>query len=127
MVEITRTRDRLLTCARDLYMDGGLAGPSMRKVTQLAGVSATAIYRHFDSKEALVTAIVEEGFAVSSRYLWRAFQAGTPRERLRATGNLGVCLGSEGDFEQFYHQALNRLMRGLMPGASEHRSAAVGG
>jgi AcrR family transcriptional regulator len=82
----TGTRERLLACARDIYVNEGLAGLSMRRVAQLAGVSATAIYRHFESKEALVAAVTEEGFALFARYLWRALQAEGPRERLRATG-----------------------------------------
>jgi AcrR family transcriptional regulator len=80
------TRDRLLACARDIYLGEGLVGLSMRKVAQMAGVSATAIYRHFDSKEALLAAVAEEGFALFAEYLWRGLQADTPRERLRATG-----------------------------------------
>jgi AcrR family transcriptional regulator len=86
MADITNTRDRLLACARDIYLDEGLVGLSMRKVGQMAGVSATAIYRHFDSKEALLAAVAEDGFALFAKYLWRGLQAETPRERLRATG-----------------------------------------
>lgn len=86
MTDPANTRDRLLACARDIYLSEGLVGLSMRKVGQMAGVSATAIYRHFDSKEALLAAVAEEGFALFARYLWRGLQADTPRERLRATG-----------------------------------------
>lgn len=86
MTDGTSTRDRLLACARDIYLGEGLAGLSMRKVAQMAGVSAPAIYRHFDSKEALLAAVAEEGFAAFASYLWRGLQANTPRERLRATG-----------------------------------------
>lgn len=82
----TGTRERLLACARDIYLGEGLVGLSMRKVAQQAGVSATAIYRHFESKEALVAAVCEEGFALFARYLWRGLQADGARERLRATG-----------------------------------------
>lgn len=87
MTDPTSTRDRLLACARDIYLREGLVGLSMRKVGQMAGVSATAIYRHFDSKEALLAAVAEEGFALFAEYLWRALQAETPRERLRAAGS----------------------------------------
>jgi AcrR family transcriptional regulator len=86
MTDTTSTRDRLLACARDIYVGEGMVGLSMRKVAQMAGVSAPAIYRHFDSKEALLAAVAEEGFALFAEYLWRGLQADTPRERLRATG-----------------------------------------
>jgi AcrR family transcriptional regulator len=85
MTNPTSTRDRLLACARDIYLEEGLVGLSMRKVGQMAGVSATAIYRHFDSKEALLAAVAEEGFALFGEYLWRSLQGATPRERLRGT------------------------------------------
>jgi AcrR family transcriptional regulator len=86
MADTTPTRDRLLDSARDIYLAEGVAGLSMRKVAQKAGVSAPAIYRHFESKEALLAAVAEEGFALFARYLWRGLQADTPRARLRATG-----------------------------------------
>jgi AcrR family transcriptional regulator len=85
MTDPMSTRDRLLACARDIYLEEGVFGLSMRKVGLMAGVSATAIYRHFDSKEALLTAVAKDGFALFGEYLWRSLQADTPRERLRAT------------------------------------------
>lgn len=80
------TRERLLACARDIYLREGLAGLSMRKVARQAEVSATAIYRHFDSKEALVAAVAEEGFTLFASYLWRSLQSASPLERLREAG-----------------------------------------
>ena len=50
------TAARLLACARDLFLAEGVAGFSMRKVASAAGVSATAIYRHYDDKETLLFA-----------------------------------------------------------------------
>lgn len=86
MANATDTRQRLLDSARDIYLQDGLAGLSMRKVAQAAGVSAPAIYRHFDSKEALLTAICSEGFQMFARSLWQGLEGTTPRDRLRRTG-----------------------------------------
>ncbi len=85
MVDDTDTRQRILDVARDLFIAGGLTGLSMRKVAAEVGVSATAIYRHFDSKEALVVAVIEEGFRRFAEYLWRGLDARDPLARLHAS------------------------------------------
>ena len=58
---------------------------SLRAVARLAGVSPNAPYRHFESKDALLAAVAEEGF----RRLAAATAAasGPPRTRL---GRMGV-------------------------------------
>lgn len=86
MTDRTDTRQRIIDSARDVYLREGLLGLSMRKVGSLAGVSATAIYRHFDGKTALLSAILEEGFELFARYLWRGLEGETPYLRLRLTG-----------------------------------------
>jgi|SRR6185369_4223764 AcrR family transcriptional regulator len=82
--EGTETKARLRTEARDLYLDGGFAGFSLREVARRAGVSAAAVYRHFDSKEALMRDVCAAGFHIFSSYLLRALAARTPRERMAA-------------------------------------------
>lgn len=79
------TKARLRTEARDLYLEGGFAGFSLREVARRAGVSAAAVYRHFDDKEALLRDVCAAGFAIFSSYLLRALGARTPRERLTAS------------------------------------------
>lgn len=80
------TRDRLLATARDLLLEQGLAGFSMRKVAAACGLSATAIYRHFEDKDALVSSAVEEGFRIFASYLAEALERPTPLARLRLAG-----------------------------------------
>ena len=79
-------RDQILTIARDLILEQGLSGLSMRRVAARAGISATAIYRHYRDKGALLLAVVEEGHQVFASYLFRALEGKTPRERLRLSG-----------------------------------------
>jgi AcrR family transcriptional regulator len=76
-------REQILTIARDLFLTRGLAGLSMRRVAAGAGISATAIYRHYKDKQALLQAMVEEGHQVFASYLFRALSGKTPYERLR--------------------------------------------
>jgi AcrR family transcriptional regulator len=78
------TRTRLVEHARDLYLEGGMAAFSMRRVAERAKLTATAIYRHFDTKEALLGAVCEQGFERFAEALWRALREASPRARLEA-------------------------------------------
>lgn len=57
------TRKKLLRCALRELERNGLEGFSLRAVGAAAGMSAMAIYRHYENKEALLRAIGEEAFA----------------------------------------------------------------
>ncbi len=58
-----QTRERLFAAAKEIFEDKGLAGLSVRAVGRRAGMSAMAIYRHFPDKDALVDALMDDGFA----------------------------------------------------------------
>ncbi len=79
-------RDQILDTTRDLLLEEGLQGVSMRKVANRVGVSATAIYRHYADKNALLEAAVLEGRRTLVRHFQRALAGRTPRERLTLTG-----------------------------------------
>jgi len=82
-----RTRhDQILDATRDLLLEEGVQGVSMRKVAIRVGVSATAIYRHYADKNALLEAAVIEGRRCLLRYFQRALTARTAGERLLLTG-----------------------------------------
>lgn len=55
----------------------------MRKVAAACGLSATAIYRHFADKEALIDAALDEGLRLLDDYLTSALVEGAPLARLR--------------------------------------------
>jgi AcrR family transcriptional regulator len=57
------TRTRILRAARRLFDEKGLEELSLRSVARRVGITPMAIYRHFDSKEALVDALVLDGLA----------------------------------------------------------------
>jgi AcrR family transcriptional regulator len=80
------TRDKLLHSARELLVEEGLSGVSMRRVATGSGVSATAIYRHFEDKDALLAAAVVESFRLFGSYLLDALEQPTPEKRLRQMG-----------------------------------------
>lgn len=76
------TKARLLTEARDLYLDEGFARFSLREVARRAHVSPAAVYRHYDGREALLREVCAEGFRIFSSYLMRSLSGTTPRERM---------------------------------------------
>lgn len=79
-------RDRILACACDLYLADGLEGFSMRKLAKQVGVTAPALYRYYDGKEAVLADVLREAYRTFTRYVYRALGAPTPLERFRAAG-----------------------------------------
>ena len=56
------TRNALLSAAIDQLVDHGLASFTTTEVCKRAGVSQGALFKHFDSKAALLAAVVEQLF-----------------------------------------------------------------
>ncbi|MHC5065593.1 MAG: TetR/AcrR family transcriptional regulator [Planctomycetota bacterium] len=63
------TRKQILAAAREIFEAEGKDAVSMRKVASEVGISAMAIYRHFADKQALLSAIVEAGFASLEKHM----------------------------------------------------------
>jgi AcrR family transcriptional regulator len=80
------TSDRILEHARDLFVEAGMAGFSMRRLAERVGVSAPAIYRHYQDKEAVLLAVVDAGYDRFASYLARALAGITPADRLDRSG-----------------------------------------
>ncbi len=72
-----RTRERLLQAAsREIYRSG-FQSASLDTILAVAGVTRGALYYHFDSKEALGHAVVEEVIGPNVRRKWvRPLQSG---------------------------------------------------
>ncbi len=79
-------RDRILARACELYLTDGLDGFSMRKLAKQVGVTAPALYRHYDGREAVLADVVREAYRAFSRYIYRALTAPTPLERFFGAG-----------------------------------------
>ncbi|MFT3715868.1 MAG: TetR/AcrR family transcriptional regulator [Gordonia sp. (in: high G+C Gram-positive bacteria)] len=72
-----RTRTKLLDAAYGQFCENGIARTSMEEVARRAGTARITIYRKFDSKDALVDAVMLREF---SRYL-EAFREEAARAR----------------------------------------------
>jgi AcrR family transcriptional regulator len=57
-------RRSILDAARELLHRDGYAGLSMRNIAGAIGYSATSIYLHFENKEALFNALIDEGMGL---------------------------------------------------------------
>src|SRR5688572_30786489 len=86
MSPVSEQRGRILTCACELYLEDGLDGFSMRKLARSLGVTAPALYRHYESKERVLLDVVGEGYQTMIQYLHRALLGRTAEDRFRLAG-----------------------------------------
>ncbi|WP_406261564.1 TetR/AcrR family transcriptional regulator [Actinacidiphila glaucinigra] len=63
--DAVRNRRRIRTAAADLLAEQG-AGVSLDRIARLAGVSNATLYRHYGSREELLTDVAEEVAAVAA-------------------------------------------------------------
>ncbi len=120
-------RDEILGAACDLLVSGGLDGLSMRKLAAQLGVTAPALYRHYDSKEAVLVDVVGEAFKVFAEYLYRALKGRTPVERFSLTGRSYLAFALE--HPQYYamlHAARAIMGRDALPHEATDHACAVG-
>lgn len=66
-------RQSLITITMEQAEAKGISELSLRTIAKQAGVSAPALYRHFEDKEALLAAVAEQGFI--ELHDWLAFAA----------------------------------------------------
>lgn len=52
--------ERILASARKCFVESGFHGASMASIAQTAGISAGLIYRYFQSKNAIILAIIDQ-------------------------------------------------------------------
>lgn len=56
-------RDRILCAAHQCFVDRGFHAAGMASIAETAGISAGLIYRYFESKNAIILAIIERHLA----------------------------------------------------------------
>jgi AcrR family transcriptional regulator len=59
---VPSTRQRLLDAAARVFARDGLAGATTRAIAREAGVNEVTLFRHFQTKEGLLSAVVGENF-----------------------------------------------------------------
>ncbi|MEJ1973134.1 MAG: TetR/AcrR family transcriptional regulator [Lacunisphaera sp.] len=76
------TRDRLLEAAARVFAREGLTGATTRAIAEEAGVNEVTLFRHFQTKERLLAAVVQENFG--SKLVPNQVEIPTPTADLRA-------------------------------------------
>ena len=84
--EAAETRQRIIDAARDLFVQRGYEATSMRAIADRIEYTPTAIYHHFESKEALLTELCTSDFMSLAGVFHRIGQVEDPLERLRRIG-----------------------------------------
>lgn len=98
-----RTRQRILRAAAKVFRQYGYTSSSLRDIAESAGMQAGSLYYHFDSKEDLAEAVMDEGLLGAEQAARQAIEElgdrATPVDRIEAAfrGHLGYLL-RESDF-----------------------------
>ena len=77
-------KDEIVRVAVELGTELGEDGLTMRGIASRLGVSATALYQHFEGKASILRAIRFHGLAMLNRELIGCFESGQPLECLDA-------------------------------------------
>lgn len=77
------TRERIIESARLLIQDASYDGFSFRDIAERVGIRKASIYHHFETKEALAVAMLDQAVASFSDWA-RRFEREPPAQRLRA-------------------------------------------
>ena len=103
-----RTREAILDAARDVFIEHGYTGASIRRVADVAGCTHGTIYLYFRDKDDLLQQLSEEHFRQLLARLRALPHALDPVSRLREVAKTIVDYGIE--FPNHYH-----LMVSLRP------------
>lgn len=100
-------KEALLETALEMIDTDGLDTITLRDLTQRLGTSRTAVYRHFESKEALILGVIEKGYGQLDLLFTPIFQDRTHSvaERFEAMGRAYLGFAIE-------HPNLYRLLFG---------------
>jgi len=75
---------RILEAARDLFIEHGFEGTSIRNIAERIEYSPTTIYLHFKDKDDIFYTLHREGFTILNQYLRALQNVANPFERLKA-------------------------------------------
>lgn len=79
-------RERIIAAARELFYRHGIRAVGVEAIAEAAGTNKMTLYRHFESKDALVAEYLR-GLAAEKHDIWSALEAahpGDPRAQLQA-------------------------------------------
>src|SRR5260370_5104861 len=74
-------RERILAVAAELFYRHGIRAVGVEAITEAAGTNKMTLYRHFPSKDELVTEYLRQAASETDR-CWHAYEPSHPREPL---------------------------------------------
>jgi AcrR family transcriptional regulator len=80
------TREKILHAARELFLERGYEAVTMRAIADAIEYTPTAIYHHFENKQALVSQLCHADFESLARHFVRAASLADPVERIGKVG-----------------------------------------
>ena len=87
------SHEKIIRAAMDEFSEFGYDKASMRRIGQRCGLTAAALYRHFDSKEAMFEALVEP--AVTDMKKWLESHVAASEEAVRSAAGAAVAADPE--------------------------------
>lgn len=111
-----QTRARLLKAATEVFATAGISGATTREIARVAGVNEVTLFRHFQSKEQLLGAVVQQTTALQVEAL---------ADQDEWTGNLHIDLVN---YAWLYNNMLEEqeaLIRMFIGEAKRHPEAAL--
>lgn len=64
-----QTRARLIKAATEVFANAGLTKATTREIARVAGVNEVTLFRHFQSKEQLLAAVIQQAVALQAESL----------------------------------------------------------
>ncbi|MBS0518654.1 MAG: TetR/AcrR family transcriptional regulator [Proteobacteria bacterium] len=84
-------REEILLAAKKLFLREGYEATTIRRIADVVGVSAPALYLYFKDKEAIMLALCDETFGILVERMGKIEKTGLPPiERLRQCGEAYV-------------------------------------
>jgi AcrR family transcriptional regulator len=88
--ERAETRQKILEAAREMFVQHGYEATTMRAIAEKIAYTPTAIYHHFENKEALLTELASMDFRSLAGTFQRIGRIEDPLDRLIRTGQAYV-------------------------------------
>jgi len=100
-------RERILAAARDILVDEGMAGLSVRKLAARIGHTTGTVYHHFEGKDEILSSLIQWGRSAIAQVISPLTDPGDPREVLRDNllGYTRLMLGEKSLFRVLFLEA----------------------
>lgn len=99
---MTNKKANILTAALELFAKEGYKSTTTAKVANKAGVSEGLIFRHFENKEGLLKAIMQDGEQQAAALFQDIITETWPKEIIKKTINLAINMSSNPEKSAFW-------------------------